>query len=102
MIRKESLTRDQALTLLGAANRSIESFMDYPYDAKTARSSYKKIQHIKMIKVMFDTDLRTAKDVVDIAWDCWKNEHPVPSPDPLQELRDKLTGNTATDYSASF
>lgn len=97
MLDNMNVSREQRSALQDAANRTVELFMDNPFDPAGARSSYRKIQHIKMLKAFHLTSLKLAKDVVDIAFDCWKNEHPIPGPltqdQALDALRDKLTGN---------
>jgi ribosomal protein L7/L12 len=96
MIDNQTVTREQYLTFLASANRTVELFMDFTYDHAQARSSYRKINHIKHFKAFHGTSLKLAKDVVDVAFDCWKNEHPLPesaNDQALEALRDKLTGN---------
>jgi len=96
MIDNQTVTREQYLTFLASANRTVELFMDYSHDRAHARSSYKKIQHIKHLKAFHDTSLKLAKDVVDVAFECWKNEYPLPASandQALEDLRAKLTGN---------
>ena len=66
--------------LLRAANLTVESFM--PYGTYTEmRAGYRRIRHIQVLRTMMNTDLRTAKDVVDTAIRLWDNEHPHAKPD---------------------
>ena len=96
MIDNQTVTREQYLTFLASANRTVELFMDFTYDHEQARSSYKKISHIKHFKAFHGTSLKLAKDVVDTAFACWMNEHPLTASandQALEDLRAKLTGN---------
>ena len=88
-ITTRNVTGEQYIMLLGAAVRAIESFMEWDYSGNAA-PTYSKIKHIRVLKQMFDTDLKLAKDVVDLAHQCWKNEHPVSQDDALRALREKL------------
>lgn len=90
-VRWSKVTGREFELMLSAANRTILDFMPYHTDLAERRRGYRKISHIKVIKNCFNTDLMTAKQVVDLAIKFWDNENPFED-NALDLLRQKLTG----------